>query len=194
MSVRHALLALLSEGPKYGLQLREEFEAGTGEVWPLNAGQVYATLQRLERDGMVDSDEAIGEGPQKVYRLSAVGQDDLREWLGPPPSHSTPPRDELTIKVLIALRVPGVDVVALVQEHRRALVEAMQHFTALKASADPGDLAILVIADAEVFRIDGLIRWLDSTEARLRQGAELRLPAGPSSPVVRRRRQQDVAQ
>ena len=45
MSVRHALLALLSEGPKYGLQLREEFEAGTGEVWPLNVGQVYTTLQ-----------------------------------------------------------------------------------------------------------------------------------------------------
>src|SRR5947207_1083293 len=55
MSVRHALLALLSEGPKYGLQLREEFEAGTGEVWPLNVGQVYTTLQRLERDGLVEA-------------------------------------------------------------------------------------------------------------------------------------------
>ena len=52
MSVRHALLALLSEGPKYGLLLREEFEARTGEVWPLNVGQVYTTLQRLERDGL----------------------------------------------------------------------------------------------------------------------------------------------
>ena len=50
MSVRHALLALLSEGPKYGLQLREEFEARTGEVWPLNVGQVYQTLQRLAPD------------------------------------------------------------------------------------------------------------------------------------------------
>ena len=59
MSVRHALLALLSEGPKYGLQLREEFEANTGQVWPLNVGQVYTTLQRLERDGLVT---AIGDG------------------------------------------------------------------------------------------------------------------------------------
>ena len=55
MSVRHALLALLSEGPKYGLQLRQEFEAGTGEVWPLNVGQVYTTLQRLEDKGFVTS-------------------------------------------------------------------------------------------------------------------------------------------
>ena len=62
MSVRHALLALLSEGPKYGLQLREEFEDRTGEVWPLNVGQVYTTLQRLERDGFVESD-GTGEGP-----------------------------------------------------------------------------------------------------------------------------------
>ena len=55
MSVRHALLALLSEGPKYGLQLREELKARTGEVWPLNVGQVYTTLQRLEHDGMVET-------------------------------------------------------------------------------------------------------------------------------------------
>ena len=52
MSVRHAILALLSEGPKYGLQLQKEFESSTGEVWPLNIGQVYTTLQRLERDGL----------------------------------------------------------------------------------------------------------------------------------------------
>jgi DNA-binding PadR family transcriptional regulator len=62
MSVRHALLALLSEGPKYGLQLREEFEARTGDVWPLNVGQVYTTLQRLERDGLVESDRRRGSG------------------------------------------------------------------------------------------------------------------------------------
>ena len=58
MSVPHALLALLSEGPKYGLRLQNEFEARTGEVWPLNVGQVYTTLQRLERDGLVETDEA----------------------------------------------------------------------------------------------------------------------------------------
>ena len=58
MSVPHALLALLSEGPKYGLRLQNEFESRTGEVWPLNVGQVYTTLQRLERDGLVETDEA----------------------------------------------------------------------------------------------------------------------------------------
>jgi DNA-binding PadR family transcriptional regulator len=63
MSVQHALLALLAEGPKYGLQLRQEFEESTGEIWPLNVGQVYTTLQRLERDGFVESDENEEPGP-----------------------------------------------------------------------------------------------------------------------------------
>ncbi len=74
MSVRHALLALLSEGPKYGLQLRNEFEARTGDVWPLNVGQVYTTLQRLERDGLVESDREVEEGPHKDFRITASGE------------------------------------------------------------------------------------------------------------------------
>ncbi len=74
MSVRHALLALLSEGPKYGLQLRQEFEERTGEVWPLNVGQVYTTLQRLERDGLVESDDSDDEGPQKSFLITAAGK------------------------------------------------------------------------------------------------------------------------
>src|SRR5690349_22106311 len=110
MSVKHALLALLSEGPKYGLQLREEFESGTGEVWPLNVGQVYTTLQRLERDGLVVSEGAGEEGPQKGFRITPEGEEELGGWLRTPPDLSSPPRDELVIKVLIALRVPGVDV------------------------------------------------------------------------------------
>ena len=90
MSVRHALLALLSEGPKYGLQLRQEFEARTGEVWPLNVGQVYTTLQRLERDGLVSSD-GKGDGPQKGYGITRAGRDELAEWLRTPPQDMGPP-------------------------------------------------------------------------------------------------------
>ena len=124
MSVRHALLALLSEGPKYGLQLREEFEARTGEVWPLNVGQVYTTLQRLERDGLVESDDAGDDGPQKGFRITADGEAELAGWLRTPPDLASPPRDELVIKVLVAVRVPGIDVHEVIQAHRRYLVRA----------------------------------------------------------------------
>ena len=91
MSVRHALLALLSEGPKYGLRLRQEFEARTGEVWPLNVGQVYTTLQRLERDGLVESDDPEGEGPHKGFRITLAGGRELAQWLRTPPE-TVPPR------------------------------------------------------------------------------------------------------
>src|SRR5436305_15148698 len=114
MSVRHALLALLSEGPKYGLQLRQEFEARTGEVWPLNVGQVYTTLQRLERDGLVVS-EGDDDGPQRNFRITEHGEIELGAWLRTPPDLSSPPRDELVIKVLVAARLPGVDVAEVIQ-------------------------------------------------------------------------------
>jgi DNA-binding PadR family transcriptional regulator len=188
MSVRHALLALLSEGPKYGLQLRQEFEAGTGEVWPLNVGQVYMTLQRLERDGLLVTEQDPDEGPQKTYRITEVGREELMSWLGPPEDTGVPPRDELVIKVLVALRVPGVDVVELVQAHRRRLVGMMQHFTGLKADADERDIGLLLVVDAEIYRLDAVIRWLDNAEARLRNLTDLRFPTAPLSPAARRRR------
>src|SRR6187402_1919048 len=109
MSVRHAVLALLREGPKYGLKLRQEFEERTGEVWPLNVGQVYTTLQRLERDGLVESDDAAADGPQKTFRITPAGDEELAAWLRTPPDMSSPPRDELVIKVLIARRLGNVD-------------------------------------------------------------------------------------
>src|SRR5258706_966724 len=103
MSVPHALLALLSEGPTFGLRLRQEFEARTGEVWPLNVGQVYTTLQRLERDGLVESDDDGEDGPQKGFRITTEGKQELTDWLRTPPDMTSPPRDELVIKVLVAL-------------------------------------------------------------------------------------------
>src|SRR5271169_5250129 len=171
MSVRHALLALLSEGPKYGLQLREEFEGRTGEVWPLNVGQVYTTLQRLERDGLVESDGSGEDGPHKAFRITSDGARELAGWLRTPPDLSSPPRDELVMKVLIALRVPGTDVHEVIQAHRRYLVQLMQQWTRIKESDAEGDLSLALAVDAELFRLDAVIRWLDAADARLRRAA-----------------------
>ena len=174
VSIRHALLALLSEGPKYGLQLGQEFEAGTGEVWPLNTGQVYTTLQRLERDGYVEADGPGEDGPQKGFRITDAGIDELHAWLHTPPDSSVPPRDELVIKVLVAVRLPGVDVVDLVQSHRRHVIEAMHQYTRLKEEAAEHDIGLLLVADAEIYRLDSVARWLDAAEARIK-----RMPAIP---------------
>ena len=182
MSVRHALLALLSEGPKYGLQLRQEFEARTGEVWPLNVGQVYTTLQRLERDGFVSSEGEAEDGPQRNFRITSNGEAELEEWLRTPPDLSSPPRDELVIKVLVAARLPGVDVGEVVQVHRRHLMELMQQWTRIKDLAPEGDVALALVVDAELFRLDGVIRWLDTADGRLKRAAA-EPPAAPASPL-----------
>ena len=196
MSDKHALLALLSEGPKYGLQLREEFESGTGEVWPLNVGQVYTTLQRLERDGLVESDDTTEIGPQKGFRITAAGAEELTAWLRTPPDLSSPPRDELVIKVLVALRVPGVDVHEVLQVHRRYLVELMQQWTRLKEDEADYDLSLALVVDAELFRLDSVIRWLDSADGRLKRAATDAATATPAAaasqpspaPLPKRRR------
>jgi DNA-binding PadR family transcriptional regulator len=181
VSVRHALLALLSEGPKYGLQLRQEFEARTGEVWPLNVGQVYTTLQRLERDGMVVSDDTTDDGPQKAFRITSAGEDELSSWLRTPPDLSSPPRDELVMKVLIALRVPGIDVHAVIQSHRRYLVQLMQEWTRLKEYSADRDLSFALVVDAELFRLDSVVRWLDAADGRIRRAALDPVPAAEAA-------------
>jgi DNA-binding PadR family transcriptional regulator len=169
MSVRHALLALLNDGPKYGLQLRQEFEAQTGEVWPLNVGQVYTTLQRLERDGLVESDSAEDPGPQKGFRITAAGVEELASWLRTPPDLSSPPRDELVMKVLVAMHASDVDVHEVVQTHRRYLVQLMQEWTRLKEYSADRDLAFALVVDAELFRLDSVVRWLDAADGRIKR-------------------------
>jgi DNA-binding PadR family transcriptional regulator len=173
MSVPHALLALLSGGPKHGLRLQNEFEARTGEVWPLNVGQVYTTLQRLERDGFVEAD-ANGERSQKRYRITAAGAEELTGWLRTPPGLVPPPRDELVIKVLVAMEVAGTDVHEILQVHRRRAIEVMQRYTRVKAAAAEDDVALALVADAELFRLEAIVRWLDAADVRLK-----RLPPMP---------------
>jgi DNA-binding PadR family transcriptional regulator len=188
VSGRHALLALLSEGPKYGLQLREEFEARTGAVWPQNVGQLHATLGRLGRDGLVESDDAEAAGPQKVFRLTADGAAELAAWLRAPPELASPPQDQMTAKVLAALRVPGTDVHEVVQVHRRYLVELMQQWTQVKQDKAGHDLGLVLRMDAELFRLDSVIRWLDAADSRLMHAAVSRpRPTPPALPRLRGR-------
>jgi DNA-binding PadR family transcriptional regulator len=179
MSVPHALLALLSEGPKYGLRLQTEFEARTGEVWPLNVGQVYTTLQRLERDGLAEADGGDGERSRKQYRITPAGERELAEWLRTPPELVPPPRDELVIKVLVALQIRGSDVPEILQAHRRHVIEVMQRYSRIKAEAEEDDVALALVADAELFRLEAIVRWLDAADVRLKQ-----LPPAPPATVA----------
>ena len=166
MSVRHSLLALLSAGPMHGYGLKTEFEAATGDVWPLNVGQVYTTLGRLERDGLVSA-ETETDG-QKVYEITKAGRDELGHWFDTPVPREMIPRQELAIKLVFAMRSGVADVTEVVQRQRVATVRALQDVTRLKADAESaGDVAWLLMLDALVFQAEAEVRWLDMCEARL---------------------------
>lgn len=187
MSVRHGLLALLGPEPMYGYQLRAEFESRTGATWPLNVGQVYTTLSRLERDGLVEGAGQDDEG-HSVYRITPAGRNEVRSWFATPVSRATPPRDELAIKLAMAVTVRGVDVQAVVQGQRTATVRALQDYTRLKAAAaEPahaGDLAWQLVLESLIFDAEAEVRWLDHCEARLaRVAAEQWQSASVPDPI-----------
>ncbi|MFI1283063.1 PadR family transcriptional regulator [Streptomyces sp. NPDC020858] len=183
MSIRHGLLALLERGPRYGSQLRTEFESRTGSTWPLNVGQVYTTLARLERDGLVapDGEDAAGH---TLYAITAPGRAELRQWYERPVDRANPPRDELAIKLAMAVGAPGVDIRAVIQSQRHATIKAMQDYTRLKATAltavesgesrERDDVAWLLVLEQLIFQTEAEARWLDHCEARL---VRLSLPA-----------------
>jgi DNA-binding PadR family transcriptional regulator len=168
MSVKFGLLALLERGTRYGYQLRAEFEQTTGGTWPLNIGQVYTTLSRLERDGMV---RALPEsdGGQRPYEITDIGRAELTLWFASPVERGDRPRDELAIKLALAITTPGVDVRAVVQTQRSATMLTLQELTRLKAaSADAGqDLAWRLVLESMIFQAEAEVRWLDHCEASL---------------------------
>jgi len=192
MSVRQALLALLEQGPMYGYQLRAEFEQRTGSTWPLNIGQVYTTLTRLERDGLVEGTGADDEDSSHgaIYRVTPAGRDEVSAWFTTPVARTQPPRDELAIKLAIAVTVPGVDVGAVIQQQRSATMAALQDYTRLKrggraaAPEDRADMAWSLVLDSLVFAAEAEIRWLDHCEARLRRAAAQRSTSTSTSAVA----------
>ena len=184
VSVRYALLALLSEGPNCGAQLRAEFASATGEVRPPNAGQVHAALQWLERDGLVEPDGAGRNGSRRRFRITPNGERELAGWLHRPPDLAAAPHDELATKIQLALRLSGTDVHEMVQVHRRYLVEQMQRWTRIKQGNAGHGLRAALAVDAELSRLDSLIRWLDAADGHLeRAEAHLEPAARPSGPA-----------
>jgi DNA-binding PadR family transcriptional regulator len=172
MSIRHSILALLQERPRYGYQLRIEFEDRTGSSWPLNIGQVYTTLDRLERDGLVRREGGDGAG-HVIYSITASGQAEVVGWFTSPIARTNPPRNELAIKLALALTLPGIDVAAIIQGQRAVSVRALQDYTKSRrdtaAQQRPADTARLLVLDSLVFQTEAEVRWLDLCEARLMQ-------------------------
>lgn len=166
MGVREGLLALLGDEEKHGYQLKTEFETATRDAWPLNIGQVYTTLQRLERDGLVEGVGADDEG-RRFYRRTAAGAHVASTWFAEPIPRSVAARDEVSMKLLLALVSHDVPVQEVIDHQRVATMRALQDYTRLKADADREDLAWLLHLDRLVYLAEAELRWLALTEDRI---------------------------
>jgi DNA-binding PadR family transcriptional regulator len=193
VSVAMSLLALLEEGPAYGLRVRDVFDARTGGVWPLNVGQVYTTLERLERDGLVRRLPDPGPEGQKLYAITAAGRRRVAEWLTRPAGRGTPGRDELVLKLVMAVARGQEAARRAIQAERRAAVEQLQEYTRLKRDVPTdADLGWTFLLDSLIFQTEARVRWLDACEARLagarapaRRRAGARAAAAPEPREVR---------
>ena len=174
VSVRHGLLALLAEGPSYGYQLRARLETRTGGTWPLNIGQVYTTLSRLERDGLVEATERDG---QATYRITEAGRAAVADWFAGPVERPAPARDELAIKLALAVGSPTSDVQRVLRVQRAATRHGLEDLTRLRTDA-AADLAWALVLDALIFQAEAELRWLDHCETQLAEMPTARLPVG----------------
>jgi DNA-binding PadR family transcriptional regulator len=167
MSIRHSLLALLADRPTHGYGLKTEFEASTAGAWPLNVGQVYTTLNRLERDGLVEP-VGVGEGDRQDWRITDGGRKALAEWYATPESEDPPARDALTLKVLLAASAGEVDMAALLQAQRVATMARLHEYTRHRQAADPErQTTWLLLLESLILKAEAEVKWIDLCEQRL---------------------------
>lgn len=172
MSVRQSLLAILDQGPCYGYQLRHEFDRRTGSTWPLNVGQIYNTLERLERDGLVRRGDADEHG-HVYWQITDAGSTEVARWLSSPVVPAQAVRDELAVKLAVAATLPGVDVDAVIAAQREASARKLADLEGALEPAGTDDtpegLARSLVRESMIFAAEAEVRWLDHAARRLAQ-------------------------
>ena len=160
------LLGLLARGPDHGYELKAAHDEWFPSAKPLAFGQVYATLGRLERDGLVEAIETRQEGgPERtVYALTDAGREALRTWLGEPEPPAVYAAGELVRKTVTALRL-GVDNDRFLDQQETAHMELMRTLTQQRNQAEEPGMRIAL--DHRLAHLDADLRWLEETRARL---------------------------
>jgi DNA-binding PadR family transcriptional regulator len=187
MGIKEGLLAILAHDDAHGYQLKQELEAATGGTWHINIGQIYTTLQRLERDGLVASVDTDENGRIR-YSLTDAGRGELGGWMGSPVELAAAGRDEISLKILLAAASSVAEARRVVEVQRGATMSVLQDYTALKAADDTPDLAWLLHLDRLVFSAEAELRWLELVESRLELLPAVTDPVGEMVP-----KEQEVA-
>ena len=174
MSVRYGVLGLLSGKDMHGYELKSKFDDLTGGFWQLNFGQVYSTLDRLVKDGLV---ERVGEqipGPpdRKVFRITLRGRRELDDWIQLPVAQPRALRDDLFVRMLFCNRESAEPILRMINRHRDAYQLQMQKLSRRKAEllnlkkADPLSVTELLV-DAALFHCEAELNWLNHIEQKV---------------------------
>ncbi|MEH6780330.1 MAG: PadR family transcriptional regulator [Rhodoglobus sp.] len=195
MSIRHSLLSILAQGSCYGYQLRSEFDRRTGSTWPLNVGQIYNTLDRLVRDNLVTKtsspvDEDSDAAQQTFYAITETGKAEVEHWLTNPVHSYSESRDELAIKLAIAVTLPGVDVHTVIERQRQATRGALDTLSLAAAkrepAADASQFAQQLVSESLRTHAEAELDWLDHVEEAVTdaqaQGRVRAFPIDPTKP------------
>ncbi|MGE5589533.1 MAG: PadR family transcriptional regulator [Bacillota bacterium] len=174
MSVKYGLLGMLARKPRHGYELKAAFEETAGGFWDVNYGQIYSTLDRLVRDGLVviSSTEADGGRERKVYSVTEKGARALRQWLAEPVERPRPLRDELFVKIALLDAKEPEPILKLLEQQRQLYLGQMARLTRQKMHVDdseegPDKLITGLLVDAALFHAEADLRWLDHCEARI---------------------------
>lgn len=168
--LKHTLLGLLTQKPRHGYDLKNEFESLLGGTWPLNIGQVYTTLNRLERDGLVQSDLVHQDllPDKKVYSTTEAGREELDRWMAEPTTDTIRVKDEFFIKLLVHQLMGSNEALPLIWKQRQVYMQKMAQLTSLLShpSMDP---ATKLLIEGAILHIDADLHWLDLCEERLKE-------------------------
>lgn len=168
--LRFVLLGLLSAEPRYGYELKAVFEAFLGGTWPLNIGQVYTALARLEREGLVEcqvvpQDQAPD---RKVFSLTPLGHEELGRWVEGTEEAPVRLRDEFFLRILVRSLTDSSGAVAVLRAQRRRHLEALRDLT--RRRDDPAlHPATALLVEAAVLRVEADLTWMDTCEDRLKE-------------------------
>jgi DNA-binding PadR family transcriptional regulator len=162
MSLKYGVLGLLAAEPLHGYEVKVRFEEMLGGTWDVNIGQVYSTLQRLERDGLVRPVGPRGDRGKLLYTLSSEGRKALDDWLARPDLGPQELHEDIYVKLLLATRIANGDLPALLGRQKRAYLQRLRDLNQLEERARrEGRVDLARLLRGALLHTEADLKWID---------------------------------
>jgi DNA-binding PadR family transcriptional regulator len=162
LSLKYGVLGLLKEEPLHGYEVKNRFESMLGGTWEVNIGQIYTTLQRLERDGLVRPVGSRGDRGKQQYKLSPEGQTALDQWLAQPDSGPQQLHEDIYVKLLLATRIANGDLQPMLARQKRAYLQRLRDLNRLEERARrDGRIDLARLVRGALLHTEADLKWMD---------------------------------